>query len=564
MSAGDLLAQGGQNIVNNLDQYRQIQNLDAQAQGSIDSFINQGPQAMSSLSPDAQNLLQKQLSGKASAKDRLQILGEITATQGRNAAMAEMQFKRAEAAQKYAAAQKDIASVPGSPEWKAGQQAQLDMINQMQGGQGGGQPSPQVAQNLVTLTPQNQAPDIPTPPVQQAAPPPPPFKSLADQPQVNSTHPQAVDVYNKSMRQYLVPGSTGIDFATASQKAAQAQKDFIDSQNGIAQPIGVLDLGVKPEADGSIYRQLQPVSAKRGGQYVLGDIQKVSADSPVSAQKLTLRDGKYVPVAVAAAQDNAAQPAWKPIPGMSEYQTDPATGAPLKAQDGTPLALDGKTPWSKVIKAPQEDVANARLNRDEHQKLISAADDTYSKLVQQKDMWNRAQAGVERYAKMKPMATDPENLAWFWGTDFGRNVAQTLGYTSPQEMSNLSAQQLLPLIQGFKGTGQVRSAELEAAGQQMTQGHFSPSVANTIVKVMQARTQHDIDHTGVQRQALALGNLPSKAVDMANQLVPPVDTAPIQRQLVSKADKVNISKSGYDALKSGDTYWWNGAQHTKK
>jgi hypothetical protein len=81
---GDALLQGSQNLAQGLNNYGQMLQTDAAATGQINAFLQQAqanPQAFASLSPNAQTLLQKQVSGKATMNDRISLLGEMTAGQ---------------------------------------------------------------------------------------------------------------------------------------------------------------------------------------------------------------------------------------------------------------------------------------------------------------------------------------------------------------------------------------------------------------------------------------------------------------------------------------------------
>jgi hypothetical protein len=81
-SPGDFLFQGlsqsGQNIGQMLGNYAQVQQQDAVTNGAINSLIAQGPQAIQTLSPNGQALLQKEMQGKATRLDKMQLMGEIT------------------------------------------------------------------------------------------------------------------------------------------------------------------------------------------------------------------------------------------------------------------------------------------------------------------------------------------------------------------------------------------------------------------------------------------------------------------------------------------------------
>ena len=129
-SPGDFLFQGlqqsGQNIGQMLSNYSNMQQQDAVANGTINSLIAQGPQAIATLSPNGQALLQKEMQGKANRLDKMQLLGEISSSQT---------LKQQQQMQE-AATQNKI--------YQARLQAMLASLGQGGGGgapQGGGQPN---------------------------------------------------------------------------------------------------------------------------------------------------------------------------------------------------------------------------------------------------------------------------------------------------------------------------------------------------------------------------------------------------------------------------------------
>jgi hypothetical protein len=98
--AGSLILGGAENLAQGMNNYSQLQQQDATATGQINAFLQaakQNPAAMSQLSPAAQSLLDKQMTGKANMKDRLQLLGEMTASQKIQQTQSDLALQAAQA-----------------------------------------------------------------------------------------------------------------------------------------------------------------------------------------------------------------------------------------------------------------------------------------------------------------------------------------------------------------------------------------------------------------------------------------------------------------------------------
>lgn len=93
MAAGEIYAQMGRDISNNLQQYQQIQSADSAAQGQIHAYMNMDPTGQN-LSPDGKALMEKQMTGKASYQDRIKLMGEISTSQAMKQKQMEMQMER--------------------------------------------------------------------------------------------------------------------------------------------------------------------------------------------------------------------------------------------------------------------------------------------------------------------------------------------------------------------------------------------------------------------------------------------------------------------------------------
>lgn len=85
---GNLLFQGlnnlGSGVAQGFQNYTLMQQQDAAAQGQVNALLAQAqqtPGVYQSLSPDGQNLLQKQLAGNANRQDRIKLLGEVQTAQ---------------------------------------------------------------------------------------------------------------------------------------------------------------------------------------------------------------------------------------------------------------------------------------------------------------------------------------------------------------------------------------------------------------------------------------------------------------------------------------------------
>lgn len=207
--SGSLILQGAENLTTGLNNYAQLQSQDAAATGRINAFLQNAqnnPQATQGLSPNAQTLLQKQMSGKANYNDRLSLLGELTANQDIQAAQANRQNIQAQAA--LATSQGQEASARGN--FANAQANQLNMRNQMlQGlmnpGQGpaqpnqgamsqyaqptggGAQPAPDA---MASFAPQGgTGRPAPTPMAGVQLPPPTPVQ--VTDPQIQALYPQA-------------------------------------------------------------------------------------------------------------------------------------------------------------------------------------------------------------------------------------------------------------------------------------------------------------------------------------------------------------------------------------
>lgn len=261
---GSLIAQGLSNFGTGTAQgsanYQQYLQQDAAATGSVNAFLGQGPSAIQSLSPDGQALVDKQMAGNATRKDRLQLLGEIhsaqtlrqnnTSQQMAQAQLQEQQYKvrqaqyQAQMIQKYA---------------NQAQQQQAPATDPNQTG-------PQNASPYVLNNQANSAQNAGQP--QGAAPQPTP---LFKQPRVTMTDPQVSNMIQRMVPQ--IATQNGFDFKDASDKAQQAAQTYVDGQNSQESPVGFAPAGFDQSTRQNIW---QPLVGKRGGTITAsGPVQKM-------------------------------------------------------------------------------------------------------------------------------------------------------------------------------------------------------------------------------------------------------------------------------------------------
>ena len=143
---GDALLQGSQNLAQGLNSYGQMLQTDAAATGQINAFLQQAqanPQAFASLSPNAQGLLQKQMSGKATMNDRISLLGEMAAGQQIQSQQTQLALQRQQAQAAYL--QNQMA------------QRRMDYLNQIMSNGGSSAPTQPMAGGPPQTPPTGQA-----------------------------------------------------------------------------------------------------------------------------------------------------------------------------------------------------------------------------------------------------------------------------------------------------------------------------------------------------------------------------------------------------------------------
>jgi len=253
------MSQASQGLAGGVQQYLQMKQQDAAATGQIEALLQQqGQQGIASLSPDGQNLANKFLTGKATIKDKLQLLGEANTAMTVRQNQIAMAQKQAEIARDQALSQgqgllNQGYGIANQLQRLALQQAQRQnaYIQSILGGSAGGQqpqtqPQAPIANGAMGVGPGTPYPAGPAVSVQPTAPNPQAAAALAD-PSQNAAQPIPSNIQQQVGNWYKN--------YVASVRAApppEAVAGYVGKLMGADQPIGVVQSGVQLDGKGNI------------------------------------------------------------------------------------------------------------------------------------------------------------------------------------------------------------------------------------------------------------------------------------------------------------------------
>lgn len=356
---GSLIANGFQNLAQGMDNYQKLQQADSAASGQINAFLAQGPQAIASLSPAGQDLMQKQMEGNLKYKDRLQLLGEITTSQTLRQQRQEYQIRNIQL-QKWQAMQQLIAqSQQQDP--SQGQGAPPDPSALAAAAPPGAMPSqgmpPQGAAPQGAPPPADPTQQPPAPVSPSSPPPPGVGQFLPQQPQVLVAPPAPVKITDPRVVSMLPKALAMTDFDPG--KASDLMQKQVDAMN--AQQKQQYDAKAQAEAPtGNLY--FKTIEYKDGmPQY------RVFTPEVIVGKGTASQSFKESPTEVKVPWNS-------PIPGNvvhrgnREMDNESAGAAPNNTNDPV---------WQKEIQGAYQNAASSN-NMLATAKLLSDAADAYT------------------------------------------------------------------------------------------------------------------------------------------------------------------------------------------
>jgi hypothetical protein len=456
-------AQGGQSappsaggwLTNIVRLYQQQQAQDAATTGQIAGMLPQLQQQGVPLSQDAQGLIQKFSSGKASRSDKISLLGELQsgiamkqqqaniALPGAQTALLQQQTAGAQLGNVGAAltqlqnvdALNQQRAASGQPLIPTAQIIQqfLNMGQNSQGGQSGasgGQapytPSPGTLSAFgATGRPANAAgtagPQTNSTPLPQANPAP----RIDQMPLLSASDPQSVAAIQQLSRQ-LLP-QFGFDRGKAADAATSIIQKNLDQQNAVEQPIGWTSGGFDANTAEDLYNR---VFAKRGNNIRLGTASTETARFPAGT---VINDPKNPATMIGTLLSQTAGGQYIPA------------GDALKAATSGPNGEDAPPEGAMIANSvPQQNEIKTQIPIFQQAALAA----TQAKVANQV-----AQA---YYAKNQNALA---NLAK--GSQFGAAAIAALNDDpTGQQFNALVNKELIPTLQSMKGTGAIRSAEI--------------------------------------------------------------------------------------------------------